>query len=380
MRVLFAAFVALLAGAITASACDRGMIAPTPVEPVPASVWRDNARFSFLLGRDYDSRDVRMELISRFRTIPHFAELRGGAANWPADYRAMQALTQDIQRDASISNRLNQLCEAIDRAALGGAPLDEQEWTAELRGITLRLDQLIGQASGVGPRLMQYADVLSATSGHYARAGFRPIDFADIGPDPAAVSVALDSLRGRWHALQADLEFARKSLPAGPALDEATIEGLALAGASFRLVTAEAQGLGANFLPAQEFEALASGSYLYDACKVAESGSIQLRNRFQPENALTLQGDKTVVAQPEGDRDRSCWTLHRQENGYWTIANAASGGKVLEVANLPAAAFSPTPEGRGWGAAHVAALALLSVAFRRVFPPFQRHAGRGAVA
>ena len=75
------AAVAVLLGCMRTTAAAKSCV-PTPGmphEPVAASVWGDTARFSFLVGRDFDDPGSNTALIVRLRTFGDYPALRADA-------------------------------------------------------------------------------------------------------------------------------------------------------------------------------------------------------------------------------------------------------------------------------------------------------------
>lgn len=339
MKLIIAALSIFLVGSAPAMACGHGAVPSSRIEPVLPSIWLDSLKFGFLIGRDYDGAGFGMEMGARFRTIQNYPALRATAGDWLSDYRTLDQLADEMMSAAPIARSLTTWCKLLERPPHPNEPVDERMARAELRAIAQHLDGLITRSNSIEFRLARHADRIGAAASQYARAGYNPIPQADIGPDPAAVAMGFDTILGRWRAINADLNFARRSLPLEPDSDEATLHGLAVTAATMWQVAEAVEALAVNLPPPDSYDQLASGRYLQDACASAEGRAMQLRNSYQPDSALIFQPEQVFVAPPTGDGRQSRWTMRRHENGYWLILNDASGNRSLEVVSGSDAPF-----------------------------------------
>lgn len=335
MKRLSAVLALLCSVPVVASACAPAGLQPTAAA-VPEAVWRDAARFSFLVGRDYDSPETKMELMTRLRTFRGFASLRASASDWGPQYLKMLSLTQSIAQEASLADRLATLCAELDRSALGGKSIDKKAWTMALRNVAGTLEQLIASGVSFSAVLARYADVLDGAVDDYARTAHPVMPEADIGPDPSKVAAEVRDLQLRWRKIFVDLAFARKSLPTGPdGASETAMSGLDIAAAAVRGVAAESKAVAAAALPFETFRTLAGGDDLYDACAAAADRYVQLHNLFRSGSVLTVHAGSIVVEPPPTDPKPSRWLFRQDGNGYWTIENGTSGSTLLDYPSAP---------------------------------------------
>ena len=342
------AAVAVLLGCMRTTAAAKSCV-PTPGmphEPVAASVWGDTARFSFLVGRDFDDPGSNTALIARLRPFGDYPALRAGANSWQASYTEMAALAAALAQMRADIDVLGGLCKALDDAAFEAAAFNGSSWTKSVDAVRTRVGALATRARALESALQGYSRALTAAAARYASAGYPANPLLPLGPEPPSVAPALADLWLRWRAIAADLESVGTGLPRSPdTTSDAGIIGLSAAETTLAN-TVDAAGAIGHAMPAPaSLTPLLTGDYLYDACPIEDGRSYYLSNAYyQQTNGVLTAADNTTLVHPKGasplgalsvaqiDAVQS-WRFHKAGAGYWNLQPAAQASQFLDVLN-----------------------------------------------
>jgi hypothetical protein len=337
---------ALLGILITLPAAAAGGCALPPepiVAPIPRANWQDIAKFSFLVGTDFNGNQGNNELAARLRELSSFAPLRASSATWKDTWARSVALANQVVKLTNLLPDLAGLCRQLDDAGIGGKPLDLATWIREMATVRGRLATTVANLQVNAPpgSFRTALETFAVNAGNAARsytdARFPDPPVLPIDPSPVRVANEIGQVWADWRTIIADLVHLSSTLPQRPDPDsEKVLADIAAAMPLLARSVAGARSILAQDLSATEFHHLTSGDYLYDACPIPENTDLSLFNSRYTLTVMT-PGPASTSLFLGATTSPPTWRFRRIGQGYWQIVN--KDGSSLDVANDPTASY-----------------------------------------